>query len=59
MSRVTDQAQRSQALDTERSFIVSAPAGSGKTGPAVIVHCRQPRRDSEHHLHSQSRRRNG
>jgi ATP-dependent exoDNAse (exonuclease V) beta subunit len=32
MSRVTDQAQRIQALDTERSFIVSAPAGSGKTG---------------------------
>ena len=32
MSMVTDQAQRTQALDTERSFIVSAPAGSGKTG---------------------------
>ena len=32
MSKVTDQAQRTQALDTERSFIVSAPAGSGKTG---------------------------
>ena len=32
MSKVTDQAQRAQALDTERSFIVSAPAGSGKTG---------------------------
>jgi ATP-dependent helicase/nuclease subunit A len=32
MSRVTDQAQRIQALDTEISFIVSAPAGSGKTG---------------------------
>ncbi|MBT4591444.1 MAG: UvrD-helicase domain-containing protein, partial [Porticoccaceae bacterium] len=32
MSIVADQALRSQALDTERSFIVSAPAGSGKTG---------------------------
>ena len=29
---MTDQAQRLQALDPQQSFIVSAPAGSGKTG---------------------------
>lgn len=29
---VIDAAQRQQALDTSRSFIVQAPAGSGKTG---------------------------
>ncbi len=32
MSRVADRAVREQALDWERSFIVRAPAGSGKTG---------------------------
>ena len=26
-----DQAQRSQALDATRSFLIQAPAGSGKT----------------------------
>ena len=31
MSPVPDQAQREQALDPRRSFIVQAPAGSGKT----------------------------
>ena len=29
---MTDQAQRLQALDPQQSYIVSAPAGSGKTG---------------------------
>ena len=29
---MTDQAQRLEALDPQGSFIVSAPAGSGKTG---------------------------
>ena len=29
--RVVDQAQRREALDHSRSFIVQAPAGSGKT----------------------------
>ena len=32
MNRVNDQLQREQALDPQHSFIVSAPAGSGKTG---------------------------
>lgn len=32
MSKVVDQAQRDEALDQTRSFIVQAPAGSGKTG---------------------------
>ena len=31
MSNVSDQNQREQALDISRSFIVQAPAGSGKT----------------------------
>jgi ATP-dependent exoDNAse (exonuclease V) beta subunit len=30
--RPADHAQRQAALDPERSFIVQAPAGSGKTG---------------------------
>jgi len=29
---ISDQSQRLQALDSSRSFIVQAPAGSGKTG---------------------------
>ncbi len=32
MNRISDQAQRLQAVDPSQSFIVSAPAGSGKTG---------------------------
>jgi ATP-dependent helicase/nuclease subunit A len=32
MSQVNDLPQREQALDPQQSFIVSAPAGSGKTG---------------------------
>lgn len=45
---VADQAQRNQALDTSRSFIVQAPAGSGKTELisqrylALLAHCEQP-----------------
>ena len=32
MSPVSDQPQRKLALEPQQSFIVSAPAGSGKTG---------------------------
>jgi len=45
---VADQAQRNQALDISRSFIVQAPAGSGKTELisqrylALLAHCEQP-----------------
>ena len=43
-----DQPQRNQALDINRSFIVQAPAGSGKTELisqrylALLAHCDQP-----------------
>ena len=43
-----DQPQRDQALDISRSFIVQAPAGSGKTELisqrylALLAHCEQP-----------------
>ncbi|MBT8440147.1 MAG: UvrD-helicase domain-containing protein [Gammaproteobacteria bacterium] len=43
-----DQPQRNQALDISRSFIVQAPAGSGKTELisqrylALLAHCEQP-----------------
>jgi ATP-dependent helicase/nuclease subunit A len=33
---IADQAQRQQALDIEHSFIVQAPAGSGKTGVLTL-----------------------
>lgn len=33
---ITDQAQRDRALDVTRSFIVQAPAGSGKTGVLTL-----------------------
>ena len=32
MKAVVDQAERFKAIDPRESFIVSAPAGSGKTG---------------------------
>ena len=32
MKAVVDQAERFKAIDSRESFIVSAPAGSGKTG---------------------------
>jgi hypothetical protein len=33
---VNDQAQRNEALDMSQSFIVQAPAGSGKTQNKVL-----------------------
>jgi len=48
MTNVSDSAVRQEALDTRRSFAVSAPAGSGKTGLltqrvlALLAKCEQP-----------------
>ena len=39
MTQIVDAAERALALDPEQSFIVSAPAGSGKTGLITNEFC--------------------
>jgi superfamily II DNA/RNA helicase len=46
-----DQAARLQALDITQSFLVQAPAGSGKTLSCAAGNRRRAGRDSRHHLY--------
>ena len=54
---MSDQAQRDEALDVTRSFIVQAPAGSGKTELLaqryfkVVINLRRSRKRHGHDVH--------